>query len=253
MKNLLIFISPTKSFDNPRDDITNDANVSVKVQIENSLALGWKNEDIMLFTNFNFEYANIKSVVLDNVDFFNRKPSASKINVIIKLFDNGTIKDGEIYWFHDLDAFQICSLPEIEIDIETYDMALTDYGWSSRLSTGVIYFKKSAKDVFYKIKDIMYEQNIDEERALTFLTKTDPMINKRVKRINKSYNFVPRYIKRVYPNSIKPIKVLHFHPLGVISRDDPRRSLFVFNGQNELGIKFIPNQLMGLLKYHRVR
>lgn len=252
MKNLLIFISPTKSFNNPRDDITNDAGVSFKVQIENSLALGWSKDDIMLFTNFNCEYAGVKAIVLDDVAFFERKPSATKINAIIKLFENGTIKDGETYWFHDLDAFQICSNHKLEIDLTNVDMALSDYGWNSRWSTGVIYFKKNAKDIFYLIRDIMYKENIDEERALVYLTENNEKINIRVKKINKSYNFVPRYIKMTYDAAIKPIKVLHFHPLGEISRNDKRRSLQVFNGENELGIRFIPDRLLKLFKYHKV-
>src|SRR5690349_4279720 len=110
MKNILIFISPTKSFDNPRHDLIDDADVSVKVNIENSLDLGWAKEDIWLFTNFEFEYKGIKAKVLDSVDFFNRKPQASKINAIIKMFEDGMIKKDEIYWFHDLDAFQVCSI-----------------------------------------------------------------------------------------------------------------------------------------------
>ena len=108
----MIYISPTKSFDNPRPDLINDAGVSAKVQIENSLELGWKKEDIWLFTNFEFEYHGIRSRVLEDVAFFERKPQASKINALIKLFENRTIKSDELYWFHDLDAFQICSIPD---------------------------------------------------------------------------------------------------------------------------------------------
>lgn len=154
MKNIMIYISPTGSFDNPRPDLTsNDAGPLAKVQIENSLALGWKKEDILLFTNFDFQYGEIKANVLKNVEFFERKPQASKINAIVKLFEDGTIKDGEMYWFHDLDAFQLEPINEAEIDLSDDNIALTDYGGikfggTDRWSTGSIFFKLGSRDIF---------------------------------------------------------------------------------------------------------
>lgn len=253
MKNILIYISPNKSFDNPRSDLINDAEVSVKVQIENSIELGWVKEDIWLFTNFEFEYAGIKAKVLGDVDFFERKPQASKINALIKLFENGTIKSGELYWFHDLDAFQICSIPELEINLGTCDMALTDYGLNPKWSTGVIYFMENAKDIFYKIRDITYEKNTDEERALTLLTRRNKEIDKRVKKINKSYNFVPRNLEKMYAASEKPIQVIHFHPLGEVSPREKQRSYYVFRGENPLHIQFIPDRLLKIFNRHNIK
>jgi hypothetical protein len=252
MKNILIYISPNKSFDNPRPDLINDAEVSVKVNIENSLELGWAKEDIWLFTNFAFEYGGIKARVLDDVAFFDRKPQASKINAIIKLFENGTIKKNEIYWFHDLDAFQICSIPDLAIDLGASDMALTDYGLDPKWSTGVIYFKENARDIFYKLRDVTYEKNTDEERALKFLTGSDEEVNKRVKKINKSYNFVPRRLPEMYAASGKPIQVIHFHPLGEVSPREKVRSFYVFKGENPLGIQFIPDRLLKIFKSHGI-
>jgi len=97
MKNLLIYISPTHSFDNPRADLaSNDVPSLVKVQIENSLELGWKKEDILLVTNFAYKYGDIEALVLDDVDFFDRKPQASKINAIIKMFEHDLIEADEL-------------------------------------------------------------------------------------------------------------------------------------------------------------
>ena len=77
MKNLMIYISPTGSFSNPRADlVADDAALCAKVAIENSLQLGWKAEDILLFTNFEYQYGDIKAQVLPDVEFFNRKPQA---------------------------------------------------------------------------------------------------------------------------------------------------------------------------------
>lgn len=253
MKNILIFISPTKSFDNPIVGLTNDAGLSVKVQIENSLRMGWQKKDFMLFTNFDYEYGDIKATVLDDVAFFERKPQASKINAIIKLFENGIIKSGEIYWFHDMDAFQLCSKPELEIDLGTCDMALTDYGRNDRWSTGVIYFKKSAKDIFYNIRDLMYKKNIDEERALTILTRTDEKIDKRIKKLNKSYNFTPRNLRTMYALAEKPLRVAHFHPTGVVWRGSTLRSFDFYKGENSLHIPLITERLIKIFHYHKIR
>ena len=254
MKNLLIFISPTKSFNNPRLDFAaNDFDLSVKVQIENSFELGWKKEDIWLFTNFPFEYAGIKAQVFDDVHFFDRKPQGTKINAIIKLFDRGIIKEDELYWFHDLDTFQICSTSELTINIRAEEIALTDYGWADRWSTGVIYFKNESKDIFEKIKEKMYEKSINEEVALTILTRSNNNIQKRTLKINKTYNFTPRHIKINYARSEKPIKVLHFHPLGKVSRSEQYNSFHYLNGENPLNIKFIPDRLLKIFRYHRIR
>ena len=87
---------------------------------------------------------------LKDVEFFERKPQASKINAIIKLFENGIIKKGELYWFHDLDAFQLQPITEDEIGISDNEIALTDFGGGKyfggedRWSGGVIFFKSGA-------------------------------------------------------------------------------------------------------------
>ena len=49
MKQLLIYIGPTDKFDDEHEVLT-------KIQIDNSLDLGWKKEDILLVTNFPYEY-----------------------------------------------------------------------------------------------------------------------------------------------------------------------------------------------------
>lgn len=255
----MIYISPTGSFNNPRPDLTsNDAEPLVKVQIENSLALGWKKEDILLFTNFDFEYGVIKANVLKNVEFFERKPQASKINAIIKLFENGTIKDDELYWFHDLDAYQLEPITNSEIDLTDVDMALTDYGGTKfqgieKWHTASIFFKASSKDIFYRIQEIMYEDNTDEEKALSILTINDKNIEKRVKKINNTYNYNGFYLSSSYKAIEKPIKVIHFHPYGVIKQLKVERPLDFFLGENELHIPLITERLIKIFKYHRIR
>ncbi len=262
MKNLLIYISPTGSFDNPRSDLaSNDAGPLAKVQIENSLKLGWKENDILLITNFKFSYGKINSVVINQVDFFNRKPQASKINAIIRMFDLGLIQKKELYWFHDFDAFQLEPISESEINISEDEIALTDYGAGKyfdgklRWSTGVIFFKSGSKEIFQNLQKIYTQKKIDEEEALHLLLSENPDLTARVKKINNTYNFIGYNLDKIYKKVSKPLKVVHFHPLTGKKRLEgigKTSALRFFKGENSLGIPLVTNSLVRLLKYHHL-
>lgn len=259
MKNLMIYISPTGSFDNPRPDLaSNDAGPLVKIQIDNSLLLGWKKEDIVLVTNFEYRYGGIEAVVVKDVEFFERKPQASKINAIIKLFDNGMIEDGELYWFHDIDAYQLAPIVQTDIDLSDDCIALTDYGGGirfggeNRWSTGIIFFKASARDIFYRMKEIYYEKKIDEEEALGLLVISDPHIRTRVKKINSTYNFTGYGFRSRYKHATHPVRVIHFHPWAGRRRAGIKNCLQFFRGENEMNISFITDQLMHLFAHHGI-
>ena len=255
----MIFISPTGSFNNPRAGLTsNDAGQLVKVQIENSLTLSWKKEDILLFTNFDFQYGELRSRVLSDVDFFNYKPQVSKINAIIKLFELGIIKKGETYWFHDLDAFQLELLDPQKIKLKNNEIALTDFGGAKRFggegrwNTGSIFFKLGSFDIFKQMKKVCYEKKCDEEEALGLLVIGDDGIRKRVRKLNITYNFNGFRLKSTYRAADKPIKIVHFHPYGKIRQLKVERPLDFFLGQNELHIQLISERLIKILKYHRI-
>ncbi len=249
MKNLLIYISPTGSFENKRTDLENDAGVLSNIQIDNSLDLGWKPEDILFVTNFEFEYRGIKALKINDVEFFNRKPQASKINVIVKLFKSGLIENEKLYWFHDLDAFQLHPFTESEIELNDEDLALTDYGSLPRWSTGTIFFKKSSEDIFDLIKVAMYKYNMDEEWSLGTLTEDDENIRKRVKKINKSYNFNSPNLRSGYKKAVKPLRVAHFHPFVEI---DGLRSFDFFKGKNKLNTPLITERLIQIFNQNGI-
>lgn len=102
MKNLPIFISPQKQF-------YDESLVSVKIQIDNSIDLGWKREDIILATNFNFEYNGVKSIVVSDHNYWLQDIRQSKHTTILELIGRRVINNlvnTELYWFHDLDAYQ---------------------------------------------------------------------------------------------------------------------------------------------------
>ena len=120
MKNILIYINPEEKFDK-------ECEILVKIQIDNSLELGWKKEDIVLTTNFNYEYNGIKSLIIDGKYFYKPYPISNKITGVVGLFEMDIIKEGELYWSHDFDAFQLEPIIESEIEIGESEIGLCDY------------------------------------------------------------------------------------------------------------------------------
>ncbi len=246
----MIYISRTGSFNNPPSN--QDSSQLAKIQIENSLALGWKKEDIMLITNFDYEYGGIKATVLKGVDFFELVPQASKFNAIIKMFENRMIKKNEIYWFHDLDAYQQVPFIEGEIDLTDADMALVIYGKQLRWNTGSFFFNSKSKDIFEQTMQLVYKHKINEEMALTHLTNTNEAFKKRVKSINRTYNFTAFSLKASYYRSIRPIKVVHFHPNTPHRQMPVNKPLDYFKGNNYIDKPLLTQDLIKLFRYHRI-
>ena len=113
MKNFLVYLNPSKQFNKENDELT-------KIQIDNSLDLGWKIEDILLVTNFDYEYRGVKALVVGDDCYYSKNNfyRSSKIPVINQLFKDGIINEGEIYWFRDNDAFQLEPLTEEKIKLD---------------------------------------------------------------------------------------------------------------------------------------
>lgn len=228
MKNLLIYFNPEKKFAPEYEDLT-------KIQIDNSLSLGWKKEDIVLVTNFPYEYQDIKALVVEgNYEMFDQNKS-SKIPIINRMFADGLIED-DLYWFHDVDAFQLIPF---EISLEK-DAGFTDHGdYSKTWNAGSFFFKKSARDIFETIWEYMKIRGKNEQDALTFMWENNiDGINNRFEFMGPAYNIG---IYRVEENLkiAGTAKVVHFHPhkkrhLDLFRDILPKRLLDIFN---KYGIK----------------
>lgn len=72
----MTYINPSKRFGT-------EEKITVKIHIDNSLDLGWKTEDILLVTNFNYEYSGVKSLVIPDDNYCSFAPTASKINTVL--------------------------------------------------------------------------------------------------------------------------------------------------------------------------
>ncbi len=252
MKNLLIYI-------NPRKDFNEESKVMVKIQIDNSLDLGWKREDIMLFTNFPYEYNGVKSLVVSDDNFCFSDPLSTKTSTIPSLIKQTLIKKGEIYWAHDLDAFQNEIITESELELGTAEMGITDKGRVPVWNLGSIFFKSTA-DTVVKLKT-------DEENALWLLCGNDvpdqagtivlngytqkdipglKNINQRIKKINISYNFRTWNIRSTIKMAVKPIRAVHF-PLMKDQVD------FFMYGKNKINTVLMSERLIKIFHKHGIK
>jgi len=204
----MVYINPKKKFEG-------EHKISVKIQIDNSLRLGWKKEDILLVTNFPYEYNSVKAFVLEDDTYCSYFPRCSKAGTIIKLFEKHLINNDTLYWYHDLDAYQMVAIEESEIP--EADMSLCDYGPGYNLwCGGNIFFRKNAEDIFVRIKEVMdshytlKHEVISDELALYWM-RHQPDIKLRVHKLNISYSLHSRRLEYTYPAAIKPIRIVHCH------------------------------------------
>lgn len=229
MKNLLTYLNPTKVFTTNYVDL-------VKVQIDNSIRMGWDPADILLVTNFPYSYCGIDAIVVPDDLFCNHRKRATKINAICYLINNGIIN--EPCWFHDFDAYQVQPFPPIEEILEEYDAAFTDYGTNEMWNTGSFFFTPKAIDIFEMIRETMYKKRVNEEIALKFLTNHNiKNINERYKKLNITYNLGRmRDVEQTYAKADKPIMVFHFLP----------SMLELFEGVKPL----LPQELIDIMAKH---
>lgn len=246
MKNILIFLNPEKKFDE-------ESEILVKVQIDNSLELGWKKEDIILATNFDYEYNGIKSLIIDDKYFYKLYPISNKITGVIGLFEMGIIKEGELYWSHDFDAFQLEPIIESEIEIGESDIGLCDYNRIDKWAGGSVFFRKDSRDIFEKIKETMYKHKARSEPAIYIISKENEQIRKRIKKMNISYNFIPLNIRTRYKEAIKPLRVVHFHPFKGVRQIGVLNALEFFKGDNKMETCFLSDRIMKIFDNHGVK
>ncbi len=229
MKNLLIYINPSKQFSKEHDDLT-------KIQVDNSLELGWDPKDIILVTNFPYEYRGVKSVIVDDYEVFDQNRS-TKIPAINELFKKGFFEDGIIYWFHDHDAFQ---LELFDLALKT-DSAFTTHGAYSHVwNAGSFFFKETAQDIFEDIWKYMTLRGTNEQNALTYMWQNNiNNINSRYTLLSPAYNLGIYKIEENLKIAGTKANVAHFHPhkrkhLALYRNILPERLTIIFN---KYGIK----------------
>lgn len=254
MKNILVYVNPAKRFDADKSSFRNQKSTLAKIQIDNSLDLGWKKDDIIVATNFPFEYNGVKAFCVDDNLYCPFRPLSTKTATVHYLLEKGFVERDEIAWAHDFDAYQDHAFSENEIGITDTQVGLTDYGWSTKWCLGSYFFASGATDFFKKIVDKIYQAELEDERALVALIKDEgELIESRIKRLNIAYNFGMRHIGHNYKIADKPLKVLHFHPYYKDTHL-PERTLDCFMyGKNELNMPLMSDRLIQIFHHHGIK
>lgn len=261
MKNLMLFVHPSRDF-------LEEHKTSIKIQIDNLLSLGWKVSDVILATNFPYAYNGVKSLLVSDDNYCNFFPTFTLVNVIVELFKRKLIEEGEIYWYHDEDAFQLHKITESELNLGKADMALAHKGIKKKWDAGSIFFKSSAEDIFHWLKETGYKYQVNEEDALMALytnnllwatelesvtrVKFVPLsipgknLTGRIKTLNLRYMFGADCMD-FYRLAKKLIKVVHFHFTNDLYLDS------AMYGKNSLKKPLMTKRLINIFQKHGVR
>jgi len=246
MKNLLIYTGPNKGFS--KEDLS-----LAKIQIDNSLNIGWKREGILLVTDFPFEYNSVKSIVVPDGLYYAFDKMANKVPVLVYLLNNGLVEPRSLYWCHDFDAYENYPISENELGLTNFDIGLTHYFYKPEWQFSSFFLKSSAKDIIELLDKTIRAKphsSRNNEKTLTKLIKTGAINPKRYKKLNVTYNFTKRFITTVYKEAQKPLKVLHFRPSDKDTlMPDTALNMFMY-GKNRLKIPLMSDRLIKIFKYH---
>ena len=253
MKNLFLYTSPDHCLDK-------ESEVLLKIQIDNSLAFGWKKEDILFVTNFDYEYSGIRALVIGDFYYIGDKTS-NKVPVINELFRLGLIQKGKLYWYHDLDAYENYKISQEELSTDGIDLGLTNYGYKEAWNCGSLFFNSNAIDVFALwLKKLLEREKRSraDEKALKFLTDHGFIDKKRYKVLGSTYNFQYLYLPRhyYYDKTEKPLRVLHFHPSWTKEQDQRlfgETTLDVYmHGKGRLSFSLMSEGLIKIFNKHGI-
>jgi hypothetical protein len=197
MKNLLIAnLSSSNRYKGDR------IKTLINAQIENSLELGWNASDIILISNFDYNFMGVKSTKTN----LNKKClTGSKMFGLKFLLDLNLVND--VIWAHDLDAWQ--NVPFLCPDFKEVGISCYSTG---KYNGGSIFWRTSAIDIVNEIINrINKKEENKEEPTLNKVLKSKEYEN-RVTALNHTYNVgCSAYVVR-WTRSIKPLRVCHFHP-----------------------------------------
>lgn len=236
MRQVLVYTNPEAQFNEENQTL-------VKLHIDNSLELGWKREDILLFTNFKYEHNGVKSQLVDGSTHVEWDKTSNKVPVIRDLLKQGLPKG--LYWYHDFDAYQNEVITEQELGLDDYDIGLTGYGYKPQVNGGSFFFRENTYDFFeYWCKRFsQIVRTRADEKTLTDMTRDGKMNDWKWKMLNITYNFGQRCPNLCYEQADKPLKVLHFHPHYEFYTYHGHKNIEIMRGDNKHKIPMISERL----------
>lgn len=199
--------------------------VCLRMQIDNSFALGWNPHKILVATSFPFSYRGVRSFILKEVPDFATKNV--KTYAFLEAVKGGYIQ--ELTWMHDLDAWQVSAFPShLGSLIDKAGVVLYN---SKRINAGSVFYRPSIVDLLTKVQDIMNEKRLSrEERTLSPL-----FLKEKVTLLHPGFNLIRKNSKGKFFKEVN-MKVFVVH--------EPKRGAL---------INFIPAPLKELFKEYFVK
>lgn len=208
MKNVIIY-NQLETSNHGGKRFTDDQLIKyLRCQIDNSLRLGWKPEDIIIGTNFEFSYKDITSHILEDIcdwSGFNNKYFGAA-----ELIRRGVIDSK--FWLHDHDSWQIDKMEFPEFD---GTIAGVEYIGTSEWNGGSLYFSKdSLQDIEFIIKVLTNLKNkeFSSDEVILGLLRRHSSMKERMISINSRWNVGLTHGKLREQLAVKPIIVFSFKP-----------------------------------------
>ena len=239
MKLCYVYTSPQHRFGD-------EAARLMRLQIDNSIDLGWHPDDILLYTNFHYDYRGVYArLVPDLYTAFD--PTSNKIPVLLHLLQSAAFPSvDDLYWYHDLDVYQLLWFTPPPVQ----QFGCARYGYKHDWQCGSFFFRPTAfvRDFFARWNEEIafiptwseYAKTRTDEKALKSLALRGIL---PVEELNHRYNHVFKYADWTYDRAVKPILASHFHP-------EPESMARMVRGENKHKHPFVNERLAYLLKQH---
>ncbi|HEX3655326.1 MAG TPA: hypothetical protein VHV55_05960 [Pirellulales bacterium] len=206
MKNLLV------ANWQPGERVTRgDLEQLLDAQLENSLALGWSPDDLLVVTNFPYRRGRVRRIADDLNTHCMR---GSKMFALARLFETGAIAGDDVVWAHDLDAWQ-----NHRFETPAFaDLGLAEYS-RPKFNGGSVFARPAAADMVDAIvRRIVTGREPREEPTINCVLR-DPAYQSRVTVLNPTYNLGCSGFRERLGGSTKPVLVCHFHPTNRLAWD----------------------------------
>jgi len=217
---------------------------NLDLQVDNSLELGWRPGDLLLYTNFPYSRHGVRAseVRAGRRPRTARMTSFYKTEVLLDALER--IEVGEVLWYHDADAYQL--QPFSGSPAPGKDLAACLYCTRQRLliQGGSMFLTRAARQVFEQVHELLLHRRYrKDEFALTDLTGRPEFLD-RFAPLDYSYNLGDTDFELRYQLAARPIKVAHFH----VDREDHRAKFL--HGGNSLGVFPLGERFERLLQRH---
>jgi len=213
-----------------------------RAQVDNSLRFGWKKEDIIIGTNFDFEHNGVKNIKLKNIcttNIFNNKWYG-----MLELMNNGYIDDD--FWFHDQDSWQVS---KVEFPEFVGEIGGCTYVYTPEWNTCSMFLKQTSVSIVEYIVEFMKINDntnfYSDENYISLLRGGSP-IQDYLTTLNNKFNVGLTHMEKRYQAAEKPVCSLGFQPHVQSSWD-----VFI-EGKNDLDLKLIDNEMIELFKTYNL-